>query len=190
MAKTLDCIVVIDVECTCWDGHPPDGQENEIIEVGLSLVDVVTTERSGKRSIIVKPERSKVSPFCTKLTSLTEEQVERGISFSEVCSILKHEYLTKDRLWASYGDYDRRQFERQCDARAIPYPFGPSHLNVKNLFAVVNCLPHEVGMPEALQLLQLSLEGTHHRGEDDAWNIAGILSTLLTRWRERSVRQG
>ncbi|UCH92600.1 MAG: exonuclease domain-containing protein [Candidatus Aminicenantes bacterium] len=179
--KKLDQIIVIDVEATCWEGEPPEGQENEIIEIGICPLEVATGKRLEKRSIIVKPERSTVSIFCTQLTSLTREDVEKGISFKEACSLLKREYRTKQRVWASYGDYDRRQFEKQCLCRDIAYPFGPTHINVKNLFAFAHQLPREVGMAEALKILDLPLEGFHHRGEDDAWNIAGILSELLLR---------
>ncbi len=183
MAKKLDQIIVIDVEATCWESGPPEGQENEIIEIGICPLDVATGNRSGKQSILVKPEKSTVSSFCTNLTSLTPEDVKTGISFEQGCAILKKEYRTKQRVWASYGDYDRRQFERQCLTRDIGYPFGPTHINVKNLFAIVNRLSHEVGMSEALKILELPLEGVHHRGEDDAWNIARILWEILLRLR-------
>ena len=179
MAKQLDQILVIDIEATCWPGKTPAGQENEIIEIGICTVDVASRRRLEKRSILVKPERSRVSEFCTKLTTLTQEDVEQGITFREACSILKKEYSSKKRLWASYGDYDRRQFERQCNARHIAYPFGPTHLNVKNLFALIYGLKKEVGMSKALELLALPLEGVHHRGGDDAWNIARVLCTIL-----------
>jgi len=33
-------------------------------------------------------------------------------------------------------------------------------------------------------MLGLPLEGTHHRGGDDAWNIAAILSALLLAMRK------
>jgi inhibitor of KinA sporulation pathway (predicted exonuclease) len=36
-------------------------------------------------------------------------------------------------------------------------------------------------MAQALEMLGLPLEGTHHRGDDDAWNIAGILANLLAK---------
>jgi inhibitor of KinA sporulation pathway (predicted exonuclease) len=39
-------------------------------------------------------------------------------------------------------------------------------------------------MPQALEMLGIKLEGTHHRGHDDAWNIAGILTMLLERLRK------
>jgi inhibitor of KinA sporulation pathway (predicted exonuclease) len=144
---------------------------------------VATGNRLEKQSILVKPEMSTVSAFCTNLTSLTQEDVKQGIPFEQACTLLKKEYRTKQRVWASYGDYDRRQFDRQCLTRCIGYPFGPTHINVKNLFAIVSQLSYEVGMTEALKILDLPLEGVHHRGEDDAWNIARILWEILLRIR-------
>jgi len=183
MAKKLDQILVIDVESTCWEGEPPEGQESEIIEIGVCPLDVTSCERVERESILVKPQRSTVSLFCTRLTTLTQAEVETGISFKEACKILREKYLSKSRTWASYGDYDRRQFKRQCGSRNIAYPFGPTHINVKNLLAIAYNLPREIGMAAALDLLDLSLEGTHHKAGDDAWNIAGILSVLITRLR-------
>lgn len=179
MARKLDQIVVIDVEATCWEGAPPAGQEAEIIEIGLCTLAVSPSRRLERRSILVRPQRSTVSPFCTQLTTLTQEQVRTGITFAEACALLQRQYSTKERLWASYGDYDRRQFERQCQTEVVPSPFGPSHLNVKTLFTLMHALSHEVGMDAALQFLHLPLEGTHHRAGDDAANIAAILAALL-----------
>ena len=179
MAKLLDKILVVDIEATCWQGQPPDGQENEIIEIGICVLDVDSRTRVEKRSILVKPERSKVSPFCTELTTLTQQQVDTGITFQEACRILKKEYKSKKRVWASYGDYDRRKFERQCAAREMGYPFGPTHINVKNLFALKHGLQREPGMSQALKMANLPLAGVHHRGGDDAWNIANLLCKIL-----------
>ena len=106
-----------------------------------------------------------------------------GVTFREACRVLKDEYRSADRPWASFGDYDRKQFDRQCRETGVSYPFGPRHLNVKTLFAVAHGLPAEVGMPQAVGMLGLSLEGTYHRGHDDAWNIAGVLVELLRRMR-------
>ena len=115
MAKRLDHVIVIDIESTCWDGGmPPRGQTNDIIEIGICPLELSSGRRLEKRSILVKPERSKVSPFCTELTTLTQEQVDGGIAFKDACKILEDEYHGAERLWASFGDYDRRQFEKQC----------------------------------------------------------------------------
>ena len=183
MARKIDRIIIVDIEATCWEGEPPPGQESEIIEIGVCLLDVGSGVRSQKQSILVRPERSRVSPFCTQLTTLTQEQVEQGISLAEACAKLRQEYAPRERTWASYGDYDRVQFERECAARGILYPFNRTHLNVKNLLALGLNLPKEVGLDRGLALLGLPLEGTHHRGDDDAWNIAAILAILLKRIR-------
>jgi len=179
MAKQLDRIIVIDVESTCWEGTAPAEQVSEIIEIGVAPLDIFSGRQLEKESILVRPEHSTVSKFCTRLTTLTREVVESGISFQDACILLREKYLTRKRTWASYGDYDRRQFKRQCRLYEIAFPFGPSHINVKNLFAIVNGLPREVGMAEALRYLNLPLEGTHHRAEDDSWNIARLLSQLI-----------
>ncbi len=180
MAKQLDKIIIIDVESTCWEKAPPKEQESEIIEIGICTLDVISRKRIEKESIIIKPEHSSVSEFCTQLTTLTQEEVEKGITFNDACSILKKKYLSKKRVWASYGDYDRRQFERQCKSYNVIYPFGHTHINIKNLFAIMYKLKYEIGMAKALELLELPLMGVHHRGIDDAWNIASILSKLLS----------
>lgn len=184
MAKRLDQILVVDVESTCWEGEPPDGQESEIIEIGLCVLDVATGQRLDNPSIIVRPQLSTISAYCTALTTLTQEEVDVGISLGEACHILEQMYRSKERLWASYGDYDRRQFEQSCRAQDIPYPFGPGHINVKSLFAVVHRLSREVYLGQAMEILGFPLEGTHHRGGDDAWNVARILGDLLLRARK------
>src|SRR3954447_25869445 len=188
MAKLLDRILVVDVEATCWPrGQEPAGFESEIIEIGVAEVDVASATLVSADSILVRPERSTVSPFCTQLTTLTPEQVAAGVSFADACRTLRQRHKSEDRPWASYGDYDRSQFERQCRSAGVRYPFGKTHLNVKSLFALTRALPREVGMDEALRQLGLPLEGTHHRGGDDARNIAKILCALLRASRSVGV---
>ncbi|HEX8561926.1 MAG TPA: 3'-5' exonuclease [Flavobacterium sp.] len=180
MAKLLDKIVVVDIEATCWEGKLPVGMYNDIIEIGICLLDVETGEISENRGILIKPERSSVSPFCTQLTTITQEMLDAdGISFKEALNILRKDFSTSSRAWASFGAYDMKQFQRQCSDLGYPYPFGPSHLNVKTLFALKNKFKHETGMAGALEFYNIPLEGTHHRGVDDAKNIAKIVHRIL-----------
>lgn len=180
MAQKLDKIVVVDLEATCWQGKPPAGMDNDIIEIGACLLDVKTGEITDNIGILVIPERSEVSDFCTQLTTITPELIaNEGITFRDACSQLKKQYDTQDRAWASFGAYDRRQFQKQCAALGVSYPFGPSHINVKTLFGLKKGLEREEGMSGALEILGLPLEGTHHRGVDDARNIAKILWWIL-----------
>ena len=154
MSQRINQVLIIDVECTCWrDRIVPRGQKQEIIQIGLCLFDPQSCLLHGKRSIIVRPVRSSVSEFCTELTGITPEEAARGISFSLACHILKNEYLGQHRLWASWGDFDRKRFEKQCEWGGIEYPFGDSHQNVRNLFSILLGLEEKVEIPDALNLL-------------------------------------
>ncbi|WP_433210657.1 exonuclease domain-containing protein [Dactylosporangium sp. CS-047395] len=170
---------VIDVEATCWEGAPPPGQINEIIEIGVCVVDLDARERVGRDRIMVRPARSTVSPFCTQLTGITAEEAAAGLDFAAACERLKREHHADSRPWASWGDYDRKQFERQC-VGAVRYPFGSVHVNAKATFAEAHGLRRQ-GMAGALKTAGLPLEGRHHNGADDAWNIAALVLHLAER---------
>src|SRR5258708_35493252 len=49
---------VVDVEATCWAGKQPPDQVSEIIEIGLTVVDVHERVRVEKHQIMVRPARS------------------------------------------------------------------------------------------------------------------------------------
>ena len=172
-------ILVVDIEATCWEYEPPLGETSEIIEVGVTCLGIRDLEVGKKRSILVKPTRSKISAFCTQLTTLREEDLSDAGSLRDACDILRRDYGSEDSAWASYGDYDRNMFEKCCSELSIPYPFGPHHINIKSLFAFAAGLDFGVGTTEALEMLGLRFEGTLHRGSDDSWNVAQILSTIL-----------
>lgn len=173
-------IIVIDIEATCWNGKIPSGQVSEIIEFGICVLDTNTGEISKNKGILVQPERSKVSPFCTELTTITQELLDKkGVSFQEACDQLRTEYNPKEYVWASYGFYDLNMIKNQCKIRGIEYPLSQEHINVKVLFSEVKGLSRKVGMKGALHILNFDLEGTHHRGVDDAKNIAKILHWSL-----------
>lgn len=179
MALQRDKVIIVDVESTCWENQKtPAGQRSEIIEIGICTLDLKTRAIENKRGIFTKPIASTVSEFCTQLTSITQAMIdEQAIPFEEACALLQSEYNSKNRLWMSWGNYDRRMFIEQCQWRGVEYPFPETHCNLKTLFA--NIYGNRLGMAEALKKVKLELEGTHHRGDDDAFNIARILRFLL-----------
>lgn len=185
--NVLDKVIVLDIEATCWEkeNDRPKNETNEIIEVGLALVDLHSLRIEENGTIMVKPIQSKVSPFCTKLTTLTQADVDKGVSFSQMCSELRNHWVSEDRTWVSWGDYDRKQFEKQSRESSTKYPLGQRHLNLKNMFATLHGLDREIGMDKALDKLNLSMKGTHHRGVDDAYNIASIFIHTLKKFRNK-----
>lgn len=180
--STPKFINVIDVEATCWQDEPPNDvmrtPRNEIIEVGITKIDIATRELIVTRSIIVLPVRTEVSEFCTQLTTLTPEFVSKfGIPFRDMCNILSNEFKSDSSVFASFGDYDKDIFKRNCIQNKVAYPLGRYHLNVKSLF--VAKMGFSLGAKKACEYMGIKFEGTHHRGSDDSLNIAKLLLKLL-----------
>jgi inhibitor of KinA sporulation pathway (predicted exonuclease) len=180
MSIKLDSILVVDLEATCWEGDPPPGEVSDIIEIGLAVVNLRDLVVTASESFLLKPPRSTVSEFCTKLTTITQAMLDdSGGQLTDAVAQLRRKYKSSERTWASYGDYDRKMMESCCRDLGVPYPFGPRHINVKNLIAVGRGWPKELGMAQALDYLDIPLEGTHHRGVDDAINIAKIFTKAI-----------
>jgi inhibitor of KinA sporulation pathway (predicted exonuclease) len=171
-------ILVVDLEATCWRGTPPAGERNEIIEIGVAILC-----RNGDilpfREMLIKPRFSRVSPYCTELTTITQAQVDGGMSFESAIKLLIYKLGSKNKIWTSYGAYDRKMFQQSCQMYGLEYPFGEEHWNVKTLFAMKEKLNRGVGMAKALDTKGIALAGIHHRGIDDAYNTAKLLKYIL-----------
>lgn len=180
---SADKILVIDLEGTCDDVQPlPFNQE--IIEIGLAVVDVKKLEVVDKQTTFVVPTTSYITPFCTNLTTITSDMVQAkngARRFPDAINWLK-KFGTKNRVWGSWGDFDRKLFERQCRRENVEYPFGPCHMNIKMLMAVLEGHSKGVGVAEAVEYYGLEWYGTHHRGIDDAVNIANVLIEIRKRF--------
>jgi inhibitor of KinA sporulation pathway (predicted exonuclease) len=189
MAKQDPNVLVLDVESTCWELPEVQGAHeiSEIIEIGIAVVNVKTLKLVENSSIIVKPQKSKVSKFCTKLTTLTQNMVDQGVLFQDAVATLRRDYNSENRTFVSWGDYDRKMFERNCKDYGVKYPFGPRHLNLRNTFTMLHGLEREPGMDNALELLKMNLDGTHHRGIDDARNIGNIFIETLKKFRANEI---
>lgn len=174
-------ILVVDVEATCWEELPPNlypETRNEIIEIGVAVVDIKERAIVAEEGIFVKPTTTSLSPFCTNLTSITPEILATaGRSFKDALAYFTNTYKPNRQIFASWGDYDRKSFEKNCRWNNVPYPFGNLHLNVKALFAAK--FGWNGGQAKCGEHLGITMEGRAHRGVDDAVNIAKILLKLL-----------
>ena len=173
-------VVVIDLEATCWS-TPEEAALNtsEIIEIGVCILDAVTGEIRNPRGLIVKPQLSTVSDFCTELTSITPEMVEQGMSFEDAISILKKDYGISKKIVAAYGNYDQTMFKRECESKGIKFPFGPTYLNISAMATLKAKAGKRLGLSRACQYFSLPFEGQLHRGVDDAVMAAKILWKII-----------
>ena len=198
MGANLTKLFCVDIESTCWNTPEEQGTKpNEVIEIGLCVLKLGRTPEqtiiTEKRSYPVKPQFSEVSEFCTSLTGWTQGEIDKAPSITEVLSQIQSDYkMSTNNIWASYGEYDRVKLSSDVgqngglyDLYSItrlsnPFSYMRAHYNVKTLMAFKERLSREIGMARALAFYGLELEGRHHNGADDAFNIAKILARVLS----------
>ena len=173
--------LVIDFEATCCDKGTVPREQMEIIEVGAVMVDALTLRVVDEFQRFIRPTRyPKLTPFCTTLTSIQQRDVDQAPVFKEVISEFKI-WLDRYRrfIFCSWGDYDLKQLRQDCAFHKIPYPINAPHVNVKRLMAERQKLSKKPGLGEAVRLAGFKFTGTHHRGIDDARNIARLLPYIF-----------
>jgi inhibitor of KinA sporulation pathway (predicted exonuclease) len=174
---------VIDVEATCYPNRTfPEGETQEIIEVGLAVIDVSKLVIVERGQIVIANRLSRVSAFCTQLTGWTEAQLqERGVEYAQACQTLMDSFDSRNRLWISQGGGDRRLFEKESRLLGCPYPFADDHLNMQHLVSLLTRRVRRIGLKKTMRLFGLEFEGRHHSGYDDAYNEARIVIEILKR---------
>ncbi len=187
-------MMVVDFECTCFQDEDPDrptgweaGKDQEIIEIGAVIVDLVNREIEAVKSFLVRPD-GLMGAFCEKLTTLTRADVQYSPPLIVALVQLRHwskknKFDIKSMPWGSWGDYDRVQIFRECARKGIEYPFGRAHFNIKGMYSMLTRQGHGFGVQKALGQLGMMFDGTPHRGVDDAKNTAEILLHLLKKAR-------
>ena len=175
--------VIVDLEATCWEGH--DKSRNETIEIGAVLVnsrgDLVSEFEQ-----FVKPLKFPIlSNFCKELTSISQNDVDTAPYFPQALEAFKNwfGYGASEYLLCSWGFYDRKQFESDCQLHGLDTGWLTSHISLKHQHGKLRDLKRALGMKRALELEGLNLEGTHHRGIDDARNISKLFRKYLDQWQ-------
>lgn len=172
-----DYYLIIDLEATCTDRDEFPRDEMEIIEIGALVMDSRAFEVKSEFQSFVRPVRNpRLTEFCASLTSITQQQVDEAPPFTDVMAeMVRWMAPFDDLLFCSWGDYDRKQFEKDCHFHGVAYPFGERHLNVKAAFSAAMNQRRRFGLSRALGRLGLKFAGTPHRGIDDARNIARVV---------------
>jgi inhibitor of KinA sporulation pathway (predicted exonuclease) len=176
--------VVVDLEATCWENRPHP-KEMEAIEIGAVLLASSTGPVVSEFAEFIQPVvEPKLSDFCTQLTSITQQQVDAADAYWVVFPRFVEWIGSEPYTLCSWGVYDLNQFRRDCSRHKLDLPAGfERHINLKKEFArlmeVKVC-----GMSTALKIAGIPLEGTHHRGIDDAKNIAKLAQLILPKMED------
>ncbi len=173
--------LVIDLEATCdRTGFPRELMET--IELGAVLVSAETLTPIEEFQSFIRPvQRPQLTAFCMELTSITQAMVDEAPLFPEVMASLARFLDGRQPLFCSWGDYDRNQLRQDAALHQVALPLGHDHLNLKAAFSARQGTRKRFGMKGALRRVGVALDGTHHRGIDDARNIAKLLPWCVAR---------
>lgn len=149
----------------------------EIIELGCALAN-----RQGElldaHSFLVRPTRYPVlSEFCTQLTGITQPMVDAAPTLPDAIEAMNAWLgdLPNSFIWCSWGNYDRLHLEAQSQMDgACPIILSHPHLNLKRIWRRTTGQKRKNGFAHALDFHGLEFEGHHHRGVDDARNMARV----------------
>ena len=186
-AAHIEYYLVLDFEATCDEAKTPKPQE--IIEFPVLKVNATTMETEATFHTYVQPTaHPTLTPFCTRLTGITQEMVNGKPSLLEVLNMFD-QWMTTENLkdnanicFVTCGDWDlKTMLPGQCEylERPVP-PYFKKWMNIKKAFSNITG-SKAVSMVSMLQKLGLTLEGRHHSGIDDSKNIAKILKVLAKR---------
>lgn len=163
--------IIFDLEATCHRKEAPKGFDNEIIEIGAVKINS-KGETIDEFSKFTKPLNfPTLSDFCKELTTISQEDVDTADDLKSV--LVEFLEWSKDSIWISWGHYDKTQMLKDMKSNNIESEI-PQHYSLKHLFTRWKGIRRHVGMSKALKMENIELDGTHHRGIDDAKNISKI----------------
>ena len=175
-------LAVVDLEATCGPGVQPHAVET--IEIGAVMLDLApgAVRVVAEHQTFVCPVRSPVlTPFCTHLTSITQDMVDGAPRFPEAYRAFRRWLLGFDSVvFGSWGKYDPRQLRRDCAFHGIE-PGLPATVDLKRAFARAVGVSTKTapGVTRALRLMGLEPEGTTHRAIHDARAVARLVPRIL-----------
>lgn len=191
--KQTQYLLVIDLEATCSDDGAVPRQEMEIIEIGAVMLNVAnlisvsdptsTVYSTDEFQTFVKPMRHpQLSDFCKSLTSIQQADVDQAPLYQDAIKAMSawmEGYAVIDEiLFCSWGAYDKNQFQQDCIWNGVAYPFADTHCNIKKLYSRMPGQNKPKGLGKVIKELGWEFMGSHHRGIDDARNIARVVGWL------------
>lgn len=171
--------IVVDLEATCWE-NVRDFDRMETIEIGAVELLAADEPPSREFSRFIRPVAEReLSDFCRRLTTIRQRDVDQADGFWSVFPEFLQWIGDESFILCSWGGYDLTQFRIDCVRHGLTFPASfERHVNLKKEFARLMSVKL-CGMERALARAGLPLEGTHHRGIDDARNIARLAVLIL-----------
>lgn len=175
--------IIYDLEATCW--RSPQPRTVEIIEIGAVKVND-KLEVVDEFCVFIKPLlHPKIDRFCTKLTSITQDDVEDAPGFISAISEFE-KWMdvgnTRTALF-SWGDFDRRQFLLDARLHKIELDWLKYWACLQKHYSSHKESGNQIGLKNALKLEGLEFDGVQHRAIEDARNMAELFRKVAKQLR-------
>lgn len=176
--------IIFDLEATCWLGRPPQGI-TEIIEIGAVKYNGYGEDLGSFNKFIKPTVNPTLSPFCTKLTSITQDNVDRAKTFDRVIEDFMDwiDIYSDDYLLCSWGKFDKTLLSNDCILHKQETEWLEPHIDVKKQFHKYKKSKNEYGLKKSLRLEGMEFEGIQHRAISDAENLGKIFCKYLDVWQ-------
>jgi 3'-5' exoribonuclease 1 len=175
--------IIFDLEATCWEGEPM-GRIQETIEIGAVKLDEYC-QIQGKFNKFIKPIlHPNLSFFCTKLTSIKQEDIDKSSKFPSVINDFMNwiDVYEEEYLLCSWGDFDRKILVQDCKLHQLDENWLDNHINLKKQYQEITRQPSVKGLKAAVKKEGFEFTGIHHRGIADAENLAKIFIKHFDSW--------
>ena len=165
--------------------HPevPAPLLHEIVEIGAVKLDE-DYRQVGKYSAYVKPQHFEVSPSCTRVTGIREEDVAGAKELPEALEDFLAwigEGPTRTYAWS---DSDQKQLFQECEAKGL-WPDGPPKpfrrwMDFQRIYTRLLGLSsrNRISLKNAIGGIEVNFAGSQHSAADDAENSAVLLSLV------------
>ncbi len=160
--------IFIDFEFTMPESKSsPKGFFPEIIEAGFVIVSSGTVTQT--YSSFVKPTFfPSLTNRCKKFLQITQEQVDDGISFSELIHHLQKSVQTKETTVVTWGNMDMKVLRHNCQKHRLVFPFHQKELDLSMEYKKFFGDRNQTGLWKAVEEYGKKGTGKHHRALDDA----------------------
>ncbi len=118
-----------------------------------------------------------------RLTTIKQEDVNEAKVFNNIIKEFEDWIVSDDldMVLCSWGFYDKKQIRTECEVKDYSgniCALLKKHISIKHQFAKIKNI-QPCGMWQALDMMGFKLDGTHHRGIDDARNITKIFKAIF-----------
>ena len=178
--------IIYDLEATCWLGRPPKGL-NEIIEIGAVKINAYGDVLSRFESFVKPTVNPLLSGFCKKLTSITQDQVDRARTFDKVIIDFLEwgDIYDNDSFICSWGSNDRKLLFDDCQLHDVDYEWLDNYINLKDQYDALKRQGNgsvKGTLKKIVVKEGFEFTGKQHRAISDAENLAKIFLKYFDEW--------